>query len=395
MLAFAIPLLWVAWGTWLGRKDMYSPGPLALSHQQFDCAACHVQSWQTLQRLFTGDQAQVRSAMDQACVQCHQGLVHHDNEIRDLVPNCVSCHKEHKGAHGLSVVADKSCILCHGNLQTSNGPSTCFAGSVTALASHPEFAVLRKRAADPGTIRFNHAVHLAPAGLHGTDGKAVFLKCGTCHQPAPPGDFMQPIRFQEHCLQCHDNTLVFDAERLRDRPVPHGSQPELLRGLFHESYRQYVRAHPEELSKKPERTRPLPGRSTFVVTKEEWNWVADKADKADRILFYHGGGCRYCHEVKEQPGREVVIAPANIPGRWLLHGKFSHFAHRFIPAPMAEEENCAACHGDVHASSRTSDVLLPSLRKCQECHDERAGLAKHKTTCISCHAYHNQVAGKR
>src|SRR5262249_28254401 len=151
------------------QHALHSPGPVALAHEKLDCTACHVQPWQPLERLVAADQRKARLTMDAACVVCHAGLVHQTNEVPDDVPNCVSCHREHRGQHGLTRVADNSCTGCHADLRTVGGPSARFERSVTALATHPEFATHRRDGADPGTLQFNHAMHLKPEGVLGVD----------------------------------------------------------------------------------------------------------------------------------------------------------------------------------------------------------------------------------
>ena len=132
-------------------------------------------------------------------------------------------------------------------LQTAAGPSTRYVSRVIDFASHPEFAVLRRALPDGARIRFNHAKHLPPAGLPGSGGKAVALKCASCHQPTPDGRSMGPISFRAHCAGCHWNTLSYDVARFRDLGVPHGVQPELLRGLIRERYTQFIHNSPGEL----------------------------------------------------------------------------------------------------------------------------------------------------
>ena len=110
-----------------------------------------------------GSNPRLRLAMDKACITCHRGLVHHKKEIADEVPNCVTCHREHQGPHGLAKVADTSCTGCHADLRTIDGPSVAFDRTVTTFAKHPEFAVLARGTKDSAAIKFNHAVHLKPA----------------------------------------------------------------------------------------------------------------------------------------------------------------------------------------------------------------------------------------
>jgi predicted CXXCH cytochrome family protein len=394
LVAAVLSLAWGVSSAWQGRHAMHSPGPLALAHEKLDCTVCHTQPWQPLHRLVAADQQKARLIMDQACVTCHADLVHQSQEIPADVPNCVSCHREHQGRHGLTTVADRSCTGCHADLRTVQGPSTQFERSVTSLDTHPELAVLRRGAPDPGTIAFNHAAHLKPEGVLDPDNRLVSLKCADCHQPAPDGRYMEPIRFDAHCARCHASALVYDMARFRDRPAPHGQQPELLRGLLRERYTAFIQQHPEELGIERQVEVPLPGLSGLrAVTKEEWTWANEQLEQADRVLFAGAGGCQYCHRVEGTAKGWHIASPA-IPQRWLGFSKFSHYSHRLDPKPVAGQENCTACHDGVRSSTQTADVLLPSIKNCMGCHN-RSGLPHSgRSDCTECHTYHNQVGGR-
>jgi hypothetical protein len=398
IIAAVFPLAWVAYE--FSRRDpgIPSPGPVTTVHQRLSCWDCHVQQWHTIKVLVAADQKQARRAMDQACIRCHQGLVHHREEIPQEVPNCVSCHREHQGEGALVAAADDSCTTCHADLRTVAGPSTRSARSVTHFGSHPEFAALRPGRPDRARIRFNHANHLPPAGLPGLDGKPMMLECASCHRTAADGRSMEPIVFQAHCFPCHANALVHDAARFPDNGVPHGSQPELLRGLIRERYTQFIRQNPAELGKEPgaRGRRPIPGPSRGdPVAGQEWAWVGLQVERADRILFQSSSGCRSCHGVEADQGG-WRISPTEIPQRWLTHSQFSHFAHRQNPRPKAGQENCSLCHERARGSTKTVEVLIPSIRKCRECHSQEViPKERARTECTECHLYHNEVGGRR
>ena len=162
---------------------------------------------------------------------------------------------------------------------------------------------------------------------------------------------MEPIAFPSHCASCHSNTLVYDVARFRDAGIPHGVQPELLRGLIRERYTQFIHQNAGELEGDEARAqRPIPGRpGRRPAAEAEWAWVGLQVEKADYILFQSSSGCRYCHGV-EASEKSWHIAPTAIPMRWLVHSQFSHFSHRHAPKPSGENEtrgkpeNCTECH---------------------------------------------------
>jgi hypothetical protein len=63
--------------------------------------------------------------------------------------------------------------------------------------------------------------------------------------------------------------------------------------------------------------------------------------------------------------------------RWFPHSRFKHDSHRLL--------NCTACHADAPNSRLTSDVLLPTIESCRECHKPTGGA---RTDCAECHTYH-------
>jgi hypothetical protein len=59
-------------------------------------------------------------------------------------------------------------------------------------------------------------------------------------------------------------------------------------------------------------------------------------------------------------------------------GKFNHSLHQ-------KGLTCLDCH-DVMKSEVTSDLNLPSIKSCIDCHSPQGGI-DHR--CTSCHTYHN------
>jgi hypothetical protein len=66
--------------------------------------------------------------------------------------------------------------------------------------------------------------------------------------------------------------------------------------------------------------------------------------------------------------------------RYFTLGWFSHADH--------QEEKCASCHG-AGTSRNSSDLLLPGISKCRDCHlGEDSRKAKVPSGCAMCHSYH-------
>jgi len=99
--------------------------------------------------------------------------------------------------------------------------------------------------------------------------------------------------------------------------------------------------------------------------------------------------CNKCHLIENPQARTPTIARVAIPHVWLPHGLFSHRSHRLL--------ECASCHPDVSKSKAATDVNLPSIKVCQQCHRAAAQttepISQHSATtnCVSCHDYHDKT----
>ena len=95
------------------------------------------------------------------------------------------------------------------------------------------------------------------------------------------------------------------------------------------------------------------------------------------------GACLFCHEPSEKkaakPEEDEVVADTNIPARWLNHAIFNHETHRVV--------ECESCHAAARTSEKTTDVLLPGIKNCQQCHNHKEA----RMDCIECHLYHDKT----
>jgi len=127
-----------------------------------------------------------KHAEDKACVACHEAPAHHASQL--FTPTCASCHTEHVGSVQLARTIDASCTQCHKNLQTTTGQAHFETAVLRFGSKHPEFAPVQKP--DPGTIAFNHALHMRanlPGPIAGGQ-RPVQLECADCHRTAADAD---------------------------------------------------------------------------------------------------------------------------------------------------------------------------------------------------------------
>jgi hypothetical protein len=427
-VAFLASCLTVGWTLLPGKQTVYQAGPLSTAHALFnqDCGKCHTEAFPTLKRLWTSDAA-VRSVPDSACQQCHSGARHHDC----VAPrNCASCHHEHRGQTALARVTDDQCTFCHADLKCDNGRAISFAPHITAFLEgrHPEFRLWREgEPADPGTVRFNHKLHLeamldidheqrklqrqklqeiggAPCAGE-LPKKQVRLACRSCHEMDAAGRYMQPISFDRHCKECHPLSvqLVGDWKPpLRERacafstsPAPHpaaGETAEAVRAALRERLTRFI-LNPDNKAfltdpKPVQPARPIPGWGRIEpVSPREYAWVNRQLEQIEWVLFDGGGGCRHCHQettiMARRPGGLPDYRPPGLRGvekPWYEHSVFSHNSHKAL--------DCAQCHAGVEASEKASDVLMPRLATCRQCHNTQ-DRASARADCVACHLYHN------
>lgn len=363
----AAGLAWLGWDA-LSGKQAYNAGPVSRAHTLLtnNCAACHA-----AKALFGA------KVTDAACLACHDAPAHQAKQI--FTPACTECHVEHQGSFRLAATSVQTCAQCHANLKATEGTLRFAAKISTFTDGHPEFAAVRSgHPPDPGTIKLNHQVHLK-IGLRGPQGP-VQLQCLDCHEPALHGDRtdMAPVEFSKHCASCHP--LLFD-KRIPE-PAPH-QDPAVVHEFVVRKFADYIALHPDEVHEPVTLHRDLPSRPIPPVPADAEQWVAQRVDEAERLLWQKS--CKECHPVTfPVPGSRPEIAKAAIPTSWMNNSHFKHAAHQLVA--------CADCHPQAVASERTSDVLLPGIATCQKCHDGARNSAE--TRCFECHDYHDWSKAK-
>jgi len=417
LVALGAAVMWLAGYGIVRNSKIYSAGRMSAAHAVLTerCSTCHV----TANTFFTA------KATDRACLSCHDGPIHHANQI--FTPTCASCHVEHRGRMLLAATPDTSCTQCHSGLHTRDGSSR-FVDQITAFSTegHPEFAALRPGSADPGTIKFNHAVHLKQ-NLKGPNGP-VQLECDDCHrsnavnqswrfagtivaasaqtttsppqlmltsaaiqddgrrddQPndqrlAPPSRlstraYMAPVSYVKNCAGCHG--LAFDKRFVEN--VPHDT-PQVVHAFVVKKFQDYIASHPSELRENPSLVtippKPVPV-SPRVYTPQQW--VNVRVAEAEQLLW--GKTCKECHAISFHADQPLpVVAKSNITARWFPNASFDHDQHRLV--------SCESCHARARTSQETSDVLLPGIATCVQCHNSTAEGAESR--CFECHTYHD------
>ena len=348
------------------------------------------------------------STMDKSCLACHQGKeFHQPNMPADFA--CHQCHKEHGTSGFMPPVDNAYCTACHGSADlmaksrdlgagtsphafakfTADGdgktqPRARPEGGYTEVINafhtdHPEFRQIKDKVKDTNTLKFNHAAHMGKGNMPRN------LNCADCHQQDSRGEYQLPITYSKHCAECH--TLQFD-EKTPGLALPHGD-PYYVRAFLRSLNIQYEEfgRDVEGVTRREDLIDYIRGKRAGIEGQyktgedlEQMVFFSDKGTKfadGQRAAFT---GCVVCHDVK--PAESINATPkiekVGVPVRWMTLGKFDHSLHQ-------KGLTCLDCH-DVMKSELTSDLNLPSIKSCIDCHSPQGGI-DHR--CTSCHTYHN------
>jgi predicted CXXCH cytochrome family protein len=376
-----------------------------------------------------------------ACTECHRDHRGREASLARMEDHvCIRCHVD---------------LNKHRDL-TASLKELAVASSVTHFdanpAHHPEFAGVTRK--DPGQLRFNHALHQATGFTLEPGGKAFTFAqiavnervrygwtrarglespvppledCGACHslendrsgEPASrsatasavlpggnAGTYMLPVTYENHCRACHP--LEFDSKS-PGKDLRHGLALAEVIGELRQYYAaQAVASDPERLRQfVPPRRKP--GQPESPAVEKFASAIDDKVLTAIKILLGSAvdddpmkrshlpigrRGCVECHHLSPTPGaivqadavRDVAIVPTDVNRVWYRHATFNHAAHRALA--------CLACHAMAKTSENSSDVLLPGIANCVQCHGLASGQRSEARggagdSCTECHHYHD------
>ncbi len=457
----------LAFSFW-GKKDAYSPGPISQNHARFasDCRVCHLDADRNLFALgqrapdsTDATQALAKSSvslMDAACLQCHSATRLHLPQAASFgiravssqltvvhATGCATCHREHVGRDRMALPSQQACIACHNNADELKRARRSVQLAHTALAAtgenrdlgdgvvrflaparalgtlppfpsyakgHPPFAYEHAGVRDPAVLKFNHERHLR-ADLPQVDQHR--LGCADCHRPGADGAFMQPVKYEQHCAQCH--TLQFQPS-LPALRIPHGDAEKVRYFLASRemSFELALRAEgvsdPDELRQRVQLEMQALARRVSNNLHDLEQRVFFEGDppeqKSDRLARASHPKflteCAKCHAVSPGDASHApLVQPPGMAERWVQHGPFTHLPHQHM--------RCIDCHAAATKSTATSDILLPPQSLCAECHrapvaaaeaaaaprgDSHALAATQRATggikadCTNCHGFH-------
>jgi predicted CXXCH cytochrome family protein len=377
----------------LPSDALWSPGPLHTAHQSIGnrCDACHVKAFEPVR--------------DQQCLACHASVQHHvDIRSTDVSlfkgTECTACHVEHKQPATLVERDPRVCTDCHSDLSRRK-PDTQLRDVTDFETNHPEFklTVLVSQGLltpwksaqldrnDPAHfvehshLRFSHQQHLDSKGIKSPTGERI-LGCQDCHKPNASGREMNPIRMETHCSGCH--SLLFD-EHDPTSGVPHGDLEAAYKTLREHFSREYLAEGGATGFDGSHQRRP--GGEQRVMTAAEQrrarDWVDTQSLKIAGELL-EKRVCVDCHEVTHVPNKTGLeqwrVEPVQLTSDWMPRARFDHAAHI--------SETCVSCHSKAPESKHATDILLPTISRCRECHGGTDSSAKVASDCLMCHPFH-------
>lgn len=367
-------------------KKSWQLGDMSRGHQLISakCDACH--------------QKPFEAVPDQACANCHRTVARHisdkalhANVFKDM--RCGECHHEHRG-EVREGTQNAQCVACHGKIKKKNG-KTRLADIRDFSKDHPAFSLTFKtghkdsdavripqsdktRLVEKSGLKFSHKVHLDKEGVSSPEGDTV-LECRDCHQLDKAGARFMPISMEKNCQQSGCHALNFKPP-VAKRQIPHGSEQELMVTL-----REYYATTTIDKVAAGEKLRCEAGAGTG---KNQLGRALDCAKRKAYVnaetLFKPDSGCGECHEITHIADDKVTpwkVAPVTITGHWLRNSRFTHAKH--------STAKCTECH-DKAKSEKSSDVAIPAIEKCRECHvGNKPAKNRISSGCDNCHVFHN------
>ena len=82
-----------------------------------------------------------------------------------------------------------------------------------------------------------------------------------------------------------------------------------------------------------------------------------------------------------------------LASHYLPKGRFPHNQHKTYDRKTGDAA-CVTCHKGVMASKASTDVLLPSVTQCRDCHGSSNVATNVAATCSTCHGYHYGEGGQ-
>ena len=379
----------------------WTSGPLHPVHNVAigdDCGACHKVPFQKVP--------------DDACTACHTNLADHIAPTHFAAQNseserCAVCHVEHNEPEFLVVRADSLCVDCHADpAPLADGDGHMRAVTGFDLDNHPRFelALLTAQqrpvgsgitfdwglqevplqgAVEASNLKFPHDLHLDPDSVL-TVNEGRGMVCADCHTLSADDEHFEPVTMQAHCQECHE--LTFD-EAAPQRQLPHGEPFEIIQVM--EGHFARLFADPQS-SVNRRAQRRVPDRSRQAGCSGTVIECATQRTEAEVTTQFAVRGCVTCHEVADTGNPDIYnryqVHPVRLSQDFIPTAIFDHRSH-LTQEDAQGDQACLTCHA-ANVSQVSTDILIPDIENCTQCHSDHRSSDTVPLDCIACHQYH-------
>jgi predicted CXXCH cytochrome family protein len=137
--------------------------------------------------------------------------------------------------------------------------------------------------------------------------------------------------------------------------------------------------------------RRLPGRQDEAETcTDSTVECANRAARKEIESQFTRRGCVGCHGVIDTQSANLFdrfqVIPIRFARDFYPDNRFDHRSHQ-IQGKLTGDDACMSCHA-AKKSKDSSDLMVPGLTKCTECHGDKAAAETVTLQCVSCHSYH-------
>jgi len=385
----------------------WNPGKISLMHANLknDCKTCHVKAFV--------------SVKDQTCVDCHKKLKDHakadlmqasqpvptgfaarlddvSNMFGRAPERCAACHVEHNSKAKIIETRQQLCVDCHQDLK-SKLKNTKLANVSDFGTDHPQFSpsiitkpsftypVFTRMSLDENPtgfsgLKFPHDLHMETgkavgkmaSGLDERYSFADGVECADCHRPEAGGALFEPVNMQQDCAVCHD--IAFEDDDGYLRTLRHGEPNEVI-ATMRDFYLAKALANIRDVEMNSA-TRRRPGRAARLRDLNRRELAFKQADNRTaakvKSIFSTGGACFDCHVIDfpvDPASLDYQVRPISVNDLFYPKSPFDHASHE------VGDLTCSSCH-EAETSKLSSDILLPKIKVCRDCHIGEESYAK-------------------
>ncbi len=260
--------------------------------------------------------------------------------------------------------------------------AACVAIWVSAGASNVAAQGKSAPQAQSQEIRFGHAFH---------KGKGVAIDaCYTCHgirgstiEPVTRGKNHQPCnnaachaseymsREPKICVVCHVSSVPWTKQTARIRNL---SASEFGGEISHKTH-QSDKARKGGIS-----CQSCHGNVYVRGSRPDAHAVCGSCHQG--AMQPRMGDCGSCHKLGSLANRRKLASKFSVRARF-DHG--DHYRDPRSKAAVAPAPSCTTCHAGLKGATTLAEVIAPTMRSCDTCHDGKLAFKTTGFGCVKCH----------